>query len=499
MIEDQIKKQFCQNISMVAAFGDKLLNCTRLENLAALTVNTVGEAVNASQVGMLIFDLEDFALRLECWQGITIPRDHKPRLDISGNVSSLLNDGWEILGPTLEEKEKFYLLHDPDLERYVSVEFRIPVFLSSKTLAVLLLGKKESGMDDDVEEFDLMRIIGNLLVMHGHSSFRHQGQKEQSAPVSGFSFYRKDDYSEILGESLAIRRVINIVDRVAGEDVPVLITGESGTGKELIARAVHRKSKRNQHSLVAMNCAALPDTLVESELFGHEKGAFTSAGQQKKGKFEFAHESTLFLDEIGDMSLATQAKLLRVLQDGSLQRIGGNETIRVDVRFVAATNKDLHTCIEKGEFRQDLYYRVNVVQIEMPPLRSRREDIPLLAEHFFSHYNDLFHKNLSGLHDEVVEWMQEYAFPGNVRELKNMIERAVILETEPVITLSSILHNMRPGAGQKSSKKKSLEEIEKSHIEQVLRETNYNKSAAARLLGIARKTLREKMEKYHLS
>jgi transcriptional regulator with GAF, ATPase, and Fis domain len=310
-----------------------------------------------------------------------------------------------------------------------------------------------------------------------------------------------DENSELIGESLAIQSVRDLVEKISQEEVPVLITGESGTGKELVARDIHRKSRRSQKTLVTMNCAALPETLVESELFGHEKGAFTGALCTKQGKFESAHNTTLFLDEIGDMSLATQAKVLRVLQDGTFQRVGGNKTLFADVRLLTATNKNMTHLLQQRLFREDLYYRINVVQIQLPPLRERGNDIIMLAQHFFNYYNKFYRKNLIHIRSNVLDFLQQYSFPGNVRELKNIIERAVIMEKTSQLTIESISvigFNSIQENIKADHPSTSLDELERKHIIEIMQQVNNNKTRAAQLLGIARKTLREKLTRYHI-
>jgi Nif-specific regulatory protein len=493
-------------LAALADFSDRIQAAENYAQLSKLTLETITRLVKSSLALISIYDLEKNRLILEENTGAEIERKEQPRIALAQNITEMLDEGWEILGPSPTEINNFYVLYDPDLNNFY-VEFRIPFFIKEELVAVISLSKKESGTDYTVEEIDILRVLANYI------SLVSERISEKSKSVSAtrprpfqkltYQYVRQDDYSEILGESEAIRQIIRIIDKVAKENVPVLISGESGTGKELVARAIHRKSKRSEKPLVAMNCAALPDALVESELFGHERGAFTGATCQKKGKFEFADESTLFLDEIGDMSMTTQAKLLRVLQDGTFQRVGGNQTLHSDVRLIAATNKDLIKNIDNGTFRQDLYYRINVVQIEIPPLRERKQDVLLLAEYFFHVYNNTFNKDLVGQSSQVIDWLQEYPFPGNVRELKNVMERAVILETENVVTLSSMPKSRRkaiptPFFQPSSNNHLSLEDLEKRHIEAVLKETGFNKSAAARQLGIARKTLREKIEKYHI-
>jgi DNA-binding NtrC family response regulator len=241
-------------------------------------------------------------------------------------------------------------------------------------------------------------------------------------------------FDQIIGSTAEMRDLFHLIQRVAGQDVTVLILGESGTGKELVASAIHRHSKRRSGPFVPINCAAIPSTLLESELFGHERGAFTGAHAQKLGKFEQAEGGTIFLDEIGDMDLMLQAKMLRVLQENEFQRVGGSQTVKTNVRIVAATNKDLSLEVSKGNFREDLYFRLNVIPLFLPPLRNRRADIPLLIEHFVKHANNLYSKHISGISPVVMEKFTNYKWAGNVRELENVITRAVILSQGAVIT-----------------------------------------------------------------
>jgi len=302
-------------------------------------------------------------------------------------------------------------------------------------------------------------------------------------------------FENIIAKSSKMQRVIEVIKVVAKSNATVLITGESGTGKELVARAIHSQGHRRNKPFVAVSCAALPESLLESELFGHEKGSFTGAYTQKKGKFEFANGGTLLLDEVGEMSANIQVHLLRVLEEKEFTRVGGNEPIKVDVRVISATNKDLRKAIERQEFREDLYYRLNVVNIELPPLRERREDVPLLAEHFLYKFAGENHKEITGFSQEAMELVLDYDWPGNVRELENAIERAVILAKDNTITIAdlplenlSLAYSIRP--------RKNLKEIEKDHILNILRATGENYSEAARILGISRMTLYNKAKEY---
>jgi len=302
-------------------------------------------------------------------------------------------------------------------------------------------------------------------------------------------------FENIITKSAKMQRVIEVIKVVAKSNATVLITGESGTGKELVARAVHSQSNRHNKPFIAVSCAALPETLLESELFGHEKGSFTGAYAQKKGKFEFAEGGTLFLDEIGEMSANIQVHLLRVLEEKEFTRVGGNEPIKVDVRVISATNKDLRKAIEKQEFREDLYYRLNVVNIELPPLRERKEDVPLLAEHFLNKFASENRKEISGFSPEAIEFLLDCDWPGNVRELENAIERAVILAKDSRISIDD-LPQENLSLGYSTASKKSIKEVEKEHILNVLRKTGDNYSEAARILGISRMTLYNKAKEY---
>jgi len=304
-------------------------------------------------------------------------------------------------------------------------------------------------------------------------------------------------FENIIAKSAKMQRVIEVIKVVARSSATVLITGESGTGKELVARAIHAQSHRNNKPFIAVSCAALPESLLESELFGHERGSFTGAYAQKKGKFEFADGGTLFLDEIGEMSANIQVHLLRVLEEKEFTRVGGNEPIKVDVRVISATNKDLKKAVEKQEFREDLYYRLNVVNVELPPLRERKEDVPLLAEHFLGKFASENRKDISAFSPGAMEFLLGYDWPGNVRELENAIERAVILAKGSLITNDDLPQENRSPA-YLAAPKKNLKEVEEEHILNILRKTGGNYSEAARILGISRMTLYNKAKEYGL-
>ena len=301
---------------------------------------------------------------------------------------------------------------------------------------------------------------------------------------------------EIIGESTQIKQVLNLVKTVAPSDSTVVIRGESGTGKELIARAIHSHSSRRYYPIVAVNCGALSETLLESELFGHEKGAFTGAQSRRKGKFEMADRGTLFLDEIGNISQKMQMELLRVLETKQFTRVGGNQLINVDIRLICATNKNLEMGVKDGSFREDLYYRINVFTIILPPLRERRSDIPLLAHHFVRKYSQIMNKAISEIEPEAMDLLIRHDWPGNVRELENAIERAMVVGNPPKLKAHDLPFQLIDNV--KEPQVDSLAAAEKRHVSYVLSKTSWNISQAAGLLEIDRVTLYNKIKKYGL-
>jgi DNA-binding NtrC family response regulator len=312
-------------------------------------------------------------------------------------------------------------------------------------------------------------------------------------------------FGNMIGKSKGIEDIFKTVKQIADSRSTVLIMGESGTGKELVSRAIHYTSNRKNYPFVTINCAAIPETLIESELFGHEKGAFTNAIEKKLGRVELAHQGTLFLDEIGELSLGTQAKILRFLEEKEFNRVGGSKTFKVDIRLITATNRDLANLLRRGEFRKDLYYRINVVPIVIPPLRDRKEDIPLLCEHFIKIFNEENSKNVKGMTKEALKLMMDYDWPGNVRELENLIERVIALTSQEYIQADGLpisLTNLSKIDGLKESILsgrvsflKAEEEFEREIILEALKKTNYVLSQAADRLGISRRILKYKMDK----
>lgn len=316
-------------------------------------------------------------------------------------------------------------------------------------------------------------------------------------------------FERIVHTSLVMRNLIALASKVSPTEAVILITGESGTGKELFARAIHLESRRASGPFVAINCAAMPDSLLEAELFGHQKGAFTGAVATREGKFELANRGTLFLDEIGDMSLQAQAKILRALQERAIQRVGGNQLIPVDIRILCATNRKLAEEVANGTFRQDLFYRLNEVNIDIPPLRRREDDLEPLIRHFLSVYNARYGKNVRAISPAALEVLKRHSWPGNIRELEHMIHHSILMTEADTIwvehlpsaamTQSNFLR--RPDEGGMDDETVdllSLDEMEARHLKRVLKHTNWNKTKAARVLKISRPTLDRKIDKYLL-
>ncbi len=343
-------------------------------------------------------------------------------------------------------------------------------------------------------DFDELKLAIERAVDHSRLRVENRELKQRLG--------KEFDPGSIIGTSRVMMNVLETVSMVAPSDATVLVTGESGTGKEVIARAIHANSLRREKPFVTINCAAITETLLESELFGHEKGAFTGADRRREGRFRQAHEGSIFLDEIGEMSLSMQAKLLRVLQEKEIQRVGGEEIIKVDVRVLAATNRNLRTEIEENRFREDLFYRLNVVTIFIPPLRERGEDIPLLAHYFLGLFVEKNRKMIKGFTPRAMDMLVRYPWPGNVRELINAVERGVVLCRGDYVAEEDLPLSVRESSGEPDESSSppvtpsSLEEVERETILRTLREAGGNKSEAARRLGITRRTLHKKLKTY---
>jgi len=391
------------------------------------------------------------------------------------------------------------------LEEGVKSGCCVPLKSHNRLLGTLNIASLRPGAFSQ-EDVDLLSQVANQIAIAVENALAYRQIEELKDKLNKEKLYLEDEirteynFEEIIGESAALKRILKQVETVAPTDSTVLIQGETGTGKELIARAIHNLSKRRERTFVKMNCAAIPTGLLESELFGHERGAFTGAIAQKVGRFELAHGGTLFLDEVGDVPLELQSKLLRVLQEQEFERLGSNRTIRVDVRLVAATNQDLAQMVTDKLFRSDLYYRLNVFPITAPPLRERPEDIPLLVRYFAQKYARLMNKQIETIPAGAMTALAKYHWPGNIRELENLIERSVILSQGP--DLHAPLGELKVPATPAHNGAATLEAAEREHIQRVLRETNWvigGPSGAATRLGMKRTTLQSKIRKLGIS
>ena len=372
----------------------------------------------------------------------------------------------------------------------VNTEAEILIMTAYASIDTAVQAMKEGAFDYLVKPFDPEEVEMQIkkIITHKELVLENILLRQKLEEIS--------EYDEIIGKSDSMQEIYDLISRVAPTDSTVLITGESGTGKELIAQAIHGNSERCYMPFIAVSCGALPDSLLESELFGYEKGAFTGAEHTKKGRFELADQGTLFLDEIGDISLKTQVDLLRVLQQQEFRRLGGQAEISVDVRILAATNRDLQKAISENQFREDLFYRLNVIAIHVPPLRERKDDIPLLVKAFIRRYCMEMNKEIVKIAPSALKLLTDYDWPGNVRELENVIERALVIGRSPEIVTDDLPFSRQEiGTGKLPN---SLKIMERMHIARILEDTQWNISEAARLLEIDRQTLYNKIEKYKI-
>jgi DNA-binding NtrC family response regulator len=425
---------------------------------------------------------------------------------------ALAKDGREAL-KAIEDKQPDLILLDivlPDISgleilRQVREQAkRLPVIMitATKTVKNAVEAMKLGADDYIVKPFDLEEL--RIIVRKALST----QDLAREVELLRSEVNRTYAFDNIIGKSKDMREVFKVIRQVADSKTTILVTGESGTGKELISRAIHYHSSRKNNPFVTINCAAIPETLIESELFGHERGAFTSAYERKIGRFEMAHTGSLFLDEIGELSLSTQSKILRFLEERELTRVGGSKNIKVDVRLIAATNKRLEDSIMSGTFREDLYYRINVVPIDVAPLRNRKEDIPLLAHHFIKKLHEENQRGPQKISKEAIDLLVNYDWPGNVRELENLVERVMALSTAETLTPEDLPNNVRENVRinrlkdavlwGEMSLTKAVEEFERDIIIDGMRRANYVQSQAAVKLGISRRILKYKIDKLRI-
>lgn len=380
----------------------------------------------------------------------------------------------------------------------------VVIFLTAyATIETAVEAMKEGAFDYIPKPFSAEQLRVSI-----ERAFRQKGLLEENRRLRE-QLEKTYSFENLVGRSLPMLQVFETVKKVAGSEANILILGESGTGKELIARSIHANSKRAGRAFIPVDCASLPETLLESELFGHEKGAFTGAHATRPGLFEFAHGGTIFLDEVGDLSLNLQAKLLRVLQERQVRRVGSNRLIDIDVRVISATHYDLAQTVARGKFREDLYYRLNVISIKLPPLRERKGDIPLLVHHYLKKYSLASGKEVRGVSPKAMELLEQYHWPGNVRELQNVIERAVVLAEGEFITHHDLPEPIKAGGppasvvplgelSLKQAKDEKIQAFEREYLQELLRRHGGNISQAAKAAGVDRKTIHRLLKKHGL-
>ncbi len=488
MLEEEKAKRALDEVRRLFEVHQRLATTASSDELFHRILAEVVPVLKADSAVVVVNQGGDWKVRAK------YPDESSEKVSFSRSVVQRVADSGEALLLERAEDEEELRKKQSIVSQDITTILALPLRTGGAVRAVIYTDRRGSDqpfLDSDLELLtaaldSVAPFVGRLL----------EGEKLKVENRHLFESIASD--KKIIGRSPAIEAVLSFIRRAAPTPMTVLIQGETGTGKELVAAAIHYASPRRGQPFVALNCAAMPEQLAESELFGHEKGSFTGAASRRKGRFELAHGGTIFLDEVGELSPACQAKLLRLLEERCFERVGGAESIEVDVRVVAATNRDLLGAVDEGEFREDLYYRLNVLSVELPPLRQRSEDIPLLVEHFLA-MSHAQHKSLSKRAEEA---LRSYNWPGNIRELRNVIESAVVLGTGNVIKPEDLLlTRSRPRKAQATAAWEpiSLQQLEKSHIARVLEHTGGNKKRAAEILGIERCTLYAKIKNYDLN
>jgi formate hydrogenlyase transcriptional activator len=484
--------------------NNAIVTCLDRDSLFAATTAALGQAIQFDRAALILHDpIKDVFTVL----GVAGPVPSPPVIPVGTEWPRLQSRaGW-----VLDQREPLltvdirnsppFVEHAALLKEGIRSAVSVPMTVKGRIIGTLNVGSRVPGRYG-ADEAALLAAIAEQVALAIENLLAYEEIAALKARLEEENVYLREEvrteaaFGDVVGESPAIVGALANVRKVAKTDSTVLVTGETGTGKELIVRAIHALSRRKDKLLVKVNCAALPAGVIESELFGHEKGAFTGALTRKIGRFELANGGTLFLDEVGDLPLELQAKLLRVLQEGEFERVGGTQTLKVDVRLIAATNRDLEQAVSEGRFRADLYYRLNVFPIVIPPLRKRLEDVPRLARHFAMLYASKMGKRIGTLSADVLHRLAAYAWPGNVRELQNVIERAVILSPKGRFELGELV--AAPAGETPKQALRSLEAVERQHIVTVLEETCWRVSGergAAKILGLKRTTLEARMKK----
>ncbi len=496
-----------KKLSILIEINQALSRNLNLQESLYATLKILQESYNVKYGMICLIDEADDNLNLVS----TLYPTLSSKLNIKKNeglIGQILRNGKPAIIPRITKEPQYqneiYQLIEKDNKEYTF--YGIPIMLDYQSLGALLILLAHNPRRDYNTTLDFFSLVASALLqpIRVDRTVSQERQRLMDENVS-LKYKLQDEFSfrNIIGTSHEMRDVFEQVTRIAATDTTVMIRGESGTGKELIAKAIHYNSTRNDKPFIRVNCAAIPENLIESEFFGYEKGAFTGAMATKKGRFELADKGTIFLDEVGDLSLMTQVKLLRVLQEQEFERVGGTETIKVDVRIIAATNQNIELLMEKGKFREDLYYRLNVFSIFLPPLRERKTDILLLADHFMLKYGRKYKKPVKRISTPAIDMLMRYHWPGNVRELENCIERSVLICEDQVLHSYHLPPTLQTAESSNTVPQLSLQEAvasyEKELIQDVLKSTNGNKAKAARLLNTSERIIGYKIEKFNIN
>ncbi len=480
----------------------KVLNSSfnLIENLHQ-ALNLLSYHLDMRRGTVTLFDKAAGELRIVAASGLTQEQMARGRYKIGeGIVGRVFEMGEPIIIPNIGKEPLFLNRTGARIDKNNISFLCVPIKLNEEILGVLSVDRI---FDESISFEEDLRVLEVVSILIAQAIKLYEAYEKERSRREELELEIRDRYRfhNLIYRSKTMREIVKTCIKIANTKATVLIRGESGTGKELLAKAMHLNSDRADKPFIAINCAAIPESLLEAELFGFEKGAYTGAVHTKRGKIELANGGTLFLDEIGDMPVSLQVKLLRFLQDQTIERLGGTKSIKVDVRVICATHRPLEKLIQEGKFREDLYFRLNVVPIFLPPLRERKEDIPLLVEHFLQKFNSLYHKRVK-LSAKVLDKILNYPFPGNVRELENLMERLVLLAEEEVIDLhhlpSEIVNPRIKSFPMQQNIYEDFKNLEKESILKALLECNFNQTKAAKLLGLTRRQLAYRILKYNL-
>jgi len=482
-----------EEVSLLYEINEALTEQLDMKRSLYKVLSILAESLNLIKGTITLLNPDTNEIRIEVAHGISEKAQKKAKYKLGEGVTGkVIETGKPAVVPRISEEPVFLdRTHSRDLKERQDYSFIcVPVKKEKRVVGALSADRPFEGKASLKKGAEIMSVVATMIARHVINletlSLEKEKLKKENLRLKT-ELENKYSFSNIIGNSNKMREVFQMISQVSRSNATVLIRGESGTGKELVANSIHYNSLRQQHPFVKINCAALPENLIESELFGHEKGSFTGALHQKKGKFELAHNGTIFLDEIGTMDLVVQVKLLRVLQEKEFERVGGHKTIKSDVRIIAATNSNLETMVEKGRFRDDLYFRLNVFPIYMPSLRMRKTDIILLADYFLEKYAKENFKEIKRFSTPAIDMMMQYHWPGNVRELENCIERSVLLCNEGAIHSYHLPPSLQTGIKSKTLSPISMEEavnnLEKEMIIDALKNTRGNIKNASELVG----------------